>query len=82
MARLTVLRNCGASGRSLEAGRVYAVPEEVSQADARILVQIGKAAYHEDSAEPAPTAADRTEHAPETAPTADEDSTSKRRKGR
>jgi hypothetical protein len=40
---IKVLRGCGASGKSLVAGTVYAVPREVSESDARLLVQIGKA---------------------------------------
>lgn len=40
---IKVLRGCGASGKSLAAGTVYAVPGEVSDEDARILVRMGKA---------------------------------------
>lgn len=41
--RIRILRGCGASGRSLVAGRVYAVPADVSRADADLLIRLGKA---------------------------------------
>lgn len=47
MQAIRILRGCGASGQSLEAGRVYAVPSEVSASDAALLVRIGKAEAHE-----------------------------------
>lgn len=40
---IKVIRSCGASGVMLEAGRIYAVPDEVSARDAAILVRMGKA---------------------------------------
>ena len=43
MNAIRILRGCGASGVSLEAGNVYAVPAEVSDADADILCRLGKA---------------------------------------
>lgn len=43
MDAIKVLRGCGASGASLTAGTVYAVPGDVSAADAAILVRMGKA---------------------------------------
>lgn len=49
---IKILRGCGASGQSLDAGQVYSVPEEVSQSDARILVNLGKAQYVTETDEP------------------------------
>lgn len=43
MQAIRILRGCGASGQSLGAGIVYAVPAEVSEKDAAILVRMGKA---------------------------------------
>lgn len=43
MDAIKVLRGCRASGKGLAAGTVYAVPGEVSAADAGILVRMGKA---------------------------------------
>ena len=43
MKSIRIIRGCGASGASLLAGKVYAVPAEVSDADAGILVRLGKA---------------------------------------
>lgn len=40
---IKVLRGCGASGVSLTAGTVYAVPAQVSEADAMILIRLKKA---------------------------------------
>ena len=59
MDAIKVLRGCGASGASLTAGTVYAVPGEVSAADAAILVRLGKASPAEvpTAAEPAPEVA-------------------------
>lgn len=45
MSAIKILRGCGASGASLAAGRVYAVPIEVSEKDAAILVRLGKAEH-------------------------------------
>lgn len=45
MSAIKILRGCGASGASLAAGRQYAVPGEVSEKDAAILVRLGKAEY-------------------------------------
>jgi hypothetical protein len=56
-AAIRVLRGCGASGRSLVAGTVYAVPGDVSEADALLLVQLGKA-------EPSSTAPQADDDAP------------------
>lgn len=41
--QIKVTRGCGASGKSLVAGKVYTVPEQVSEADARLLIVLGKA---------------------------------------
>lgn len=49
MNAIKIIRGCGASGQSLQAGRVYAVPGEVSERDAHLLVQIGKAEAHADT---------------------------------
>ncbi|MBT9168754.1 MAG: hypothetical protein DDT19_02102 [Syntrophomonadaceae bacterium] len=38
MMKIKVLRGCGANGKSLEAGRIYSVPDEVSAEDANILL--------------------------------------------
>lgn len=43
MDAIRILRGCGASGRSLASGTVYAVPGEVSERGADILVRLGKA---------------------------------------
>lgn len=43
MQALRILANCLASGSPLEAGRLYAVPTEVSTADAEVLVRMGRA---------------------------------------
>lgn len=43
ISAIKVLRGCGASGVSLVAGAVYAVPAQVSEKDAGILIQLGKA---------------------------------------
>lgn len=43
MNAIQVLRGCGASGVMLEAGRTYAVPGEVSESDASLLIRMGKA---------------------------------------
>ena len=44
MNAIRILRGCGASGgASLQSGRVYSVPEEVTRADAELLVRLGKA---------------------------------------
>lgn len=40
---IKVIRACGASGNSLEAGRIYSVPGEVSEKDASALIRMGKA---------------------------------------
>jgi len=40
---IRVLVGCSASGKSLEPGTVYTVPDEVSQEDAALLVRIGRA---------------------------------------
>lgn len=40
---IKILRGCGASGKSLSAGTVYAVPAQVSEADAMLLVMLKKA---------------------------------------
>lgn len=53
MQAIRVLRSCGASGQSLAAGTVYAVPGEVSERDAGILVRMGKAEQCEQPAPPA-----------------------------
>lgn len=50
MQKIKVLRGCGASGESLVAGETYAVPEEVSEKDAGILVRLGKAEFLIDEA--------------------------------
>lgn len=49
MQRIFVLRGCGASGVSLRAGEVA----EVSNADARVLIALGKARPYADPALPA-----------------------------
>jgi len=49
---LRILSNTRASGQSLTAGRVYRVPEDVSERDAKILLRIRKAETVPD--EPAP----------------------------
>ena len=54
MEAIRILRGCGASGQPMEAGRVYSVPGEVSEADAAILVRMGKA---EAAEKPKPAAA-------------------------
>lgn len=54
MDAIKTLRGCGASGVSLAAGTVYAVPGEVSAADAAILVRLGKAEPAEMSASAEP----------------------------
>lgn len=59
---IKTLRGCGASGQSLIAGTVYAVPSEVSQADADLLIRLGKAietAEPETETEAAPKPARR-----------------------
>lgn len=43
MNAIKVTRGCGASGKSLVAGTVYAVPGDVSRADADLLIRLGKA---------------------------------------
>lgn len=43
MDAIKVIEGCGASGKSLHAGTVYAVPGDVSESDAVILVRVGKA---------------------------------------
>jgi len=46
MAKITAIRitrGTRAAGKPLAAGKTYKVPGEVSQADARTLVQMGKA---------------------------------------
>lgn len=43
MTTIRILSNCLASGQPLEAGRVYRVPAEVSQADAEVLLRMGRA---------------------------------------
>jgi len=43
--KIKVIRSCGASGKSLEAGKIYSVPEDVSEIDASILVTMKKAEY-------------------------------------
>ena len=53
MDAIRILRGCGASGTSLTAGTVYAVPGEVSDTDAAILVRMGKAEQCEQPAPPA-----------------------------
>lgn len=40
---IKVLSGCGASGESLQAQKTYAVPDEVSEKDARLLIQLRKA---------------------------------------
>lgn len=40
---IKMLRNTNASGTTLCAGGVYAVPDQVSEGDARTLLQLGKA---------------------------------------
>lgn len=40
---IRTLVGCGASGASLTAGKVYAVPAQVSDKDARILITVKKA---------------------------------------
>lgn len=47
MEAIKVTRGCGASGRSLQAGTVYTVPAQVSEADASLLVRLGKAELYE-----------------------------------
>lgn len=42
-AAIRTLVGCGASGASLTAGMVYAVPAQVSAKDAEILIKINKA---------------------------------------
>lgn len=49
--QIKILRGCGASGKSLEAGRIYSVPDEVSGRDAEILTRLGKAEAYEKPAE-------------------------------
>ena len=36
------LVGCGASGQSLIAGQVYTVPDDISLADAEVLIRMGK----------------------------------------
>jgi hypothetical protein len=43
MTALRILANCLASGQPLEAGRVYRVPADISQADAEVLLRMGRA---------------------------------------
>ena len=43
MDKIKVIKACGASGESLEAGKTYSVPDQVSEKDAVILVGMGKA---------------------------------------
>lgn len=53
MEAIKVLRGCGATGgKSLAAGTVYAVPGEVSDADAGLLIRLGKAEAVETPAAP------------------------------
>ncbi|MGL1833040.1 hypothetical protein ACKVEX_05470 [Rhodocyclaceae bacterium SMB388] len=42
-SKLRVLANVFASGRPLDAGRIYTVPDEVSLADSEELTRIGRA---------------------------------------
>lgn len=53
MTSIKVLRGCGASGQSLAAGTVYAVPAQVSESDALLLVRLGKAVFIEEQPKPA-----------------------------
>lgn len=50
---IKVLTGCGASGKSLAADTVYTVPGEVSEADAALLVRMGRAELAEIPAKPA-----------------------------
>lgn len=56
MNAIKVLRGCGASGQSLQAGVIYAVPDAVSEKDAALLIRLGKAEAAETEAAPAPQA--------------------------
>lgn len=53
MTTIRILSNCLASGQPLEAGRVYRVPAEVSQADAEVLLRMGRAVEVDGPAEQA-----------------------------
>ncbi|MEW5708774.1 MAG: hypothetical protein AB1830_07705 [Pseudomonadota bacterium] len=64
---IRILRGCGASGRSLAAGTVYRVPEEVGAEDAAALVRLGKA--EACAAEPGEGTASEEPTAAEAAPT-------------
>jgi len=53
MNAVKILRGCGATGgQSLLAGRTYAVPSEVSEKDADLLIRLGKAEVAELLPEP------------------------------
>ena len=43
IAAILILDGCSASGESLAERAIYAVPDEVSDKDARILISLGKA---------------------------------------
>lgn len=43
--KIKVTRGCSASGKSLEAGKIYSVPEDISEVDAAILISMKKAEY-------------------------------------
>ncbi len=45
--QIMATRNTAASGRHIEAGKAYMVPEEVSEADASTLVRMHKAVWAE-----------------------------------
>lgn len=54
VARIRIERGCLAAGQALLAGSEYDVPAQVSEADALLIVRIGKAQFVEVTEAPAP----------------------------
>lgn len=61
MQAIRVITGCAASGVHLEAGRVYAVPSEVSAEDAAVLVRMGRAQEAQPERRPRPRKLDEQE---------------------
>ena len=43
MTKIKVTAGCSVTNQTLSAGKVYAVPEQVSEADAKVLLRLNKA---------------------------------------